>query len=390
MADDTRVSYPTYRRLRRTTAGGTTIACLAMLWASAVPAAAERGRLRWAPVAPAGVSREAGAPTARQHQASAPTPAGIASLDKALDQAELASVDAAEELFQAAANAVSVEIAIDEAAGRADLAREALTERVRKIYMAGEPDPMSRLFLGLRQSQGLASVASAGVASDQSLASQVERESRGLDRLRHQAVTAQTTLTAKARQVSTLADRALELLTSAQLRYADDQMKLAALELRKQEIKAKEEAVQRAVAARAAELPGVTPTVTARGQDAGSAQAPIIAALEAAGAGFPAGYRATGRKLTGNASWYGPGFYGKPTASGAPYDAERFTCAMLAVPLGTVVRVTTDAGKTVNVLVNDRGPYVDGRIIDNSAAGSRMLGYSGVAHVTVEVLEPIP
>ena len=62
---------------------------------------------------------------------------------------------------------------------------------------------------------------------------------------------------------------------------------------------------------------------------------------------------------------------------------------MLAVPLGTVVRVTTADGKAVNVLVNDRGPYVGGRIIDMSAAGARMLGYSGVKQVTVEVLEPL-
>jgi len=51
--------------------------------------------------------------------------------------------------------------------------------------------------------------------------------------------------------------------------------------------------------------------------------------------------------------------------------------------------VTTAGGGAVNVLINDRGPYAHGRIIDMSAAGARMLGFTGVKQVTVEVLEPI-
>jgi rare lipoprotein A len=95
--------------------------------------------------------------------------------------------------------------------------------------------------------------------------------------------------------------------------------------------------------------------------------------------------------FTGEASWYGPGFVGRPTASGAPYDPERFTAAMLLVPLGTVVRVSTADGRAVTVLVNDRGPYAGGsdRILDMSAAGARVLGYTGVKQVRIEVLEPL-
>ena len=60
---------------------------------------------------------------------------------------------------------------------------------------------------------------------------------------------------------------------------------------------------------------------------------------------------------------------------------------MLAVPLGTVVRVSAN-GRSVNVLVNDRGPYAKGRVLDCSRACARILGYDGVAQVAVEVLAP--
>jgi rare lipoprotein A (peptidoglycan hydrolase) len=371
-ADDTRVSFPTPARRRRTTAGLTALICLAALWLSATPAGAEGGGLTGSPAASAPV-----------------TPAEIADLDAALTAAEDAADAAAEDLFQAAGQSISVRIAIDEATERAEAAREALTDRVRQIYMTGKPDGVTRVLMGLGDGNGLTSVANAGVRSDRSLIEDVERESKELDRLRHLVATQESVLAKKSRQVSALQDHTLALLTAAQVRYADDQVKLAELNARRKQIEDQALAARQAAAAQQAELSGVTPAVSARGQRAAGAEAPIIASLEAAGSTFPPGYRATGRKLEGKASWYGPGFYGHPTATGAPYDAERFTCAMLAVPLGTVVRVTTDDGKAVNVLVNDRGPYVGGRIIDMSAAGARMLGYSGVRQVTVEVLEPI-
>jgi PAS domain-containing protein len=132
----------------------------------------------------------------------------------------------------------------------------------------------------------------------------------------------------------------------------------------------------------------LTPGQRARAERALAREEPIVALLERSGSGYPAGYAPTGEVLEGGASWYGPGFVGNPTASGAPYDPERLTCAHKTLPLGTVVRVSR-AGLAVSCLVNDRGPYVDGRIIDMSRAGARALGYSGVTHVVVEVLAPL-
>ena len=94
--------------------------------------------------------------------------------------------------------------------------------------------------------------------------------------------------------------------------------------------------------------------------------------------------------LNGTASWYGPRFHGKKTASGEIYDQNKhFTAAHKTVPLGSKARVTNlDNGNTVEVEINDRGPFIEGRIIDLSRAAARALGFveSGTAPVRVELI----
>ena len=131
----------------------------------------------------------------------------------------------------------------------------------------------------------------------------------------------------------------------------------------------------------------LTPAQTRRSLRAQVAEAPVVALVEAAGSGYPRGYAPTGEVLAGLASWYGPGFVGSPTASGSPYDPERLTCAHKSLPLGTVIRVSAN-GRAVSCLVNDRGPYIEPRILDMSRAGSRLLGFDGLANVVIEVLAP--
>ena len=91
----------------------------------------------------------------------------------------------------------------------------------------------------------------------------------------------------------------------------------------------------------------------------------------------------------GIASWYGPGFHGKRTASGEVYDMEDMTAAHKQLPFGTVVRVDNlDNGRRTEVRINDRGPFVDDRIIDLSRAAAReieMLG-TGTARVRISVV----
>ena len=103
--------------------------------------------------------------------------------------------------------------------------------------------------------------------------------------------------------------------------------------------------------------------------------------------GIPAGLKATGETLQGPASWYGPGFDGRPTASGAIYDQEGWTCASKELPLGTMLLVSEN-GRSVLLLVNDRGPYVDGWILDLSHAAATALDHPGVGVVTAQVLTP--
>jgi rare lipoprotein A len=96
------------------------------------------------------------------------------------------------------------------------------------------------------------------------------------------------------------------------------------------------------------------------------------------------------RVEVGWASWYGKDFHGRRTASGAVYDMYQLTAAHKALPLGTSAMVThLDNGKSVLVTINDRGPFVRGRIIDLSYAAAQALGMveEGVAKVRVEVVD---
>jgi rare lipoprotein A len=80
----------------------------------------------------------------------------------------------------------------------------------------------------------------------------------------------------------------------------------------------------------------------------------------------------------GVASWYGKYFDGKPTASGEPYDMNDLTAAHPSLPLGTFVKVTNlRNGRSVVVRVNDRGPVVDGRIIDLSYNAAKVIEMKG-------------
>ncbi len=94
----------------------------------------------------------------------------------------------------------------------------------------------------------------------------------------------------------------------------------------------------------------------------------------------------------GVASWYGgnDGFEGKPTASGEIYDSSRLTAAHRQLPLGTVLDVTNvDNARSVRVRINDRGPFIKGRIIDLSRAAAQELGIlgPGTGNVRLAIVE---
>jgi rare lipoprotein A len=95
----------------------------------------------------------------------------------------------------------------------------------------------------------------------------------------------------------------------------------------------------------------------------------------------------TAFRQVGIASWYGPGFHGRRTASGARFDQNDLTAAHRRLPLGAEVKVTNlDNGRSILVEINDRGPYVAGRVIDLSEGAANRLGIveDGLAKVRIE------
>lgn len=94
----------------------------------------------------------------------------------------------------------------------------------------------------------------------------------------------------------------------------------------------------------------------------------------------------------GMASWYGPGYNGRPTACGQPYDMWGYTAAHKTLPLGTYVKVTDlENGRSVIAKITDRGPFVSGRIIDLSAGCAKALGClrTGLAKVKVQAVQNV-
>ncbi len=98
--------------------------------------------------------------------------------------------------------------------------------------------------------------------------------------------------------------------------------------------------------------------------------------------------QSSGWTESGIASWYGPRFHGKRTANGERFDTNELTAAHKTLPFGTRVRVKSLVnGKEVVVRINDRGPFIKGRIIDLSKAAAQAIGLIGVKQVEISRLK---
>lgn len=103
-----------------------------------------------------------------------------------------------------------------------------------------------------------------------------------------------------------------------------------------------------------------------------------------------ASFACFGQIQTGKASFYADKFEGRPTASGEKYKHSRLTAAHKTLPFGTKVKVTNlSNNESVEVVINDRGPYVDGRVIDLSKSAAEKLGFvnQGITDVKIEVVD---
>jgi rare lipoprotein A len=121
---------------------------------------------------------------------------------------------------------------------------------------------------------------------------------------------------------------------------------------------------------------------------------PVLASLVSLSLGLAAvssarAHKAPAFEQIGTASWYGPRFHGKKTANGEAFNQNKLTAAHRNLPLGTRVEVTNVTnGKSVEVKITDRGPYVNGRVIDLSRAAAIQLGMkdAGLARVQIVAL----
>lgn len=286
------------------------------------------------------------------------------------------------DLDRAAAVDGALRVAYDRADRERQLAQAALDARARQVYMAAATVPLGTWLerVASPDTRYLAQQGNrAALQVDQRLLDELGDRSGALARVQEQADLVRTRLLSRARPLLAAQDQARRLLATAEALAAAEHAAEVQVQLGAQRALLDDASTRTTIA--------LSPGQQARARRALEREAPVLALVEAAGSGYPQGYAPTGQVLRGEASWYGPGFVGNPTASGAPYDPERLTCAHKTLPLGTVVRVSR-ANLAASCLVNDRGPYVAGRIIDLSRAGSRALGFDGVATVNVEVLAP--
>jgi len=95
----------------------------------------------------------------------------------------------------------------------------------------------------------------------------------------------------------------------------------------------------------------------------------------------------SGTKMKGHASWYGPGFHGRKTASGERFNSHGMTAAHRTLPFGTRLLVENpENGRSVIVRINDRGPFIKGRSIDLARGAAQTIGLNGVGTVNMTVL----
>ena len=240
-------------------------------------------------------------------------------------------------------------------------AQERFVERAVEAYKAGSTTRMA-LLLSTQNLTQMFTVAEAQLAS-------AESDSEALDRLQAAKDAAEA--------------------TQAEIDARKQELLMA-----RAEVDAIAGDVEAKLSARAAILDRLTAEIQELERQAREAAAlaarPGAALLRLLGAsgpapGIPKGFVGTGVSFEGIASWYGPGFEGNHTANGDVFDPNLFTAASKELPLGSWLYVTY-GGRGVVVYVNDRGPYVEGRILDLSQAAAEYLGIGGLGWIKAEIL----
>jgi rare lipoprotein A len=326
-----------------------------------------------------------------------PAPASVTSTDAPTQQAiDLQrSIDAVQAEQVSLDNRVTVTgklvvnqtTALDAADAELQTAQRIYDERVVAMYQAGDYDLFSILLdaQSFTDLIGRLELFTSILESDRTaleevsiVAAQAQYQAGQLDQLRSQEVT-----------LRSLKDQRATSLTAA---LAQQQTLLASIPTASQALveKVRTQASARRAAWSAASVP------------LGTVLKPVshrVLPSAASYLGSPyhyARYRATGTSFKVVSSWYGTDFNGLTTASGETFNANDFTCAHASLPFGTWLALTrydsrTKSTRRVVVVVNDRGPYADGRTLDVSQAAADALGLTsvGVDTLTAQVVKPI-
>jgi len=131
------------------------------------------------------------------------------------------------------------------------------------------------------------------------------------------------------------------------------------------------------------------PTKAAKPKDDETKLPPTMRPYKVLGSWYYPNYVEVGDKFDGVASWYGPDFHGKLTSNGEVYDMDGMSAAHKTMPMNTILKVTNlNNSKSVKLRINDRGPFVDDRIIDLSKTAAKKLGIieHGTTRVRLEVI----
>lgn len=253
-------------------------------------------------------------------------------------------------------------------------------DRVRQAYKDG-PDNDVRVFLAsesLGQFWAARRYMAARLQRDRELLAEIQAEQEDLELVTSDLESGRVAIQAQLEALAELLDQTQELLAGSEAALAASQADLQV----KEEMRKAMELINRGSS-------GGRRPISERHRRATENQSEVMKRYPFGPvAGIPEGLVPTGETVEGIASWYGPGFNGLPTASGAIYDESLYTCASKELPLGTILLVT-HKGRSVLLLVNDRGPFVKGRVLDLSRAAKDAIGMGGLGYVTAQVLETL-
>jgi len=254
-------------------------------------------------------------------------------------------------------------------------ARRAFETRVRQAYIAGPGRAIEFLLSSadLHEFAARLPYASGSLAIGRIDAAEVSARRREVREVLHNAENAQRTLAAAEIRLAGLRAVIERRLAEAEVAAGSDERAIALVnEGRKR------------YAGTLDRVAGATRTIRRqRGEALFAAAAPFLGPR--GDCSVPKGLRSTGDRISGGASWYGDAFRGKPTASGAIFWSNRYTVAHRTLPFGLFLLIRF-RGTCVVSFLNDRGPYVDGRILDLSYASAQAVGLSGVHDVSATLL----